>query len=53
LQRGFCPDCGSHVLAREDHRPRLGSSMLPAWMIRAGSSPPRTSSPRTPNPGTT
>lgn len=36
LQRGFCPDCGSPVLAREDHRPLIvlihaGSLDDPSW----------------------
>ena len=36
LQRGFCPNCGSQVLAREDHRPLLvlihaGSLDDPSW----------------------
>lgn len=30
LQRGFCPECGSQVLAREDHRPLI-------VLIQAGS----------------
>lgn len=30
LQRGFCPECGSHVLAKEDHRPLI-------VLIQAGS----------------
>lgn len=36
LQRGFCPECGSQVLAREDHRPLItlihaGSLDNPSW----------------------
>ena len=36
LQRGFCPECGSQVLALEDHRPLLvlihaGSLDDPSW----------------------
>lgn len=36
LQRGFCPECGSQVLAKEDHRPLIvliqaGSLDDPSW----------------------